>query len=155
MNETSLRREHFLKSEHMPWWQGDKIRVFIAQNVAHSIFCPNQYRWKKVAQKLRLLVFFFFKKLSKVNNYPIGKNHPIWSPCLMTGRSSIATAKRISSKIIVLQSHGTVPHSRFVVGPERACKVRTRVGLGLYTAGLGFCGPGLTWWADSGSGLRA
>jgi hypothetical protein len=27
------------------------------------------------------------------------------------------------------------------LGPERACYVRTRVGL--YTAGSGFCGPGL------------
>jgi hypothetical protein len=30
-----------------------------------------------------------------------------------------------------------------VIGPDWACKVRARFGLGLYTAGSGFCGPGL------------
>jgi hypothetical protein len=42
-------------------------------------------------------------------------------------------------------------------GPDRACKVQGRVGLGLglYTAGSGFFGPGLDWWAGFGSGLRA
>jgi hypothetical protein len=42
-----------------------------------------------------------------------------------------------------------------VLGPERACKVRARVMLGLYTAGSGFRGPGLAWWGGSRSGLRA
>jgi hypothetical protein len=39
------------------------------------------------------------------------------------------------------------------VGPVRACKVWVRVGL--YTAGSGFCEPGLACWAGSGSGLWA
>jgi hypothetical protein len=41
------------------------------------------------------------------------------------------------------------------LGPERACKVLAWVGLRLSTAGSGFCGPGLAWWAGSGSGLQA
>jgi hypothetical protein len=32
---------------------------------------------------------------------------------------------------------------------------RAQVGLRLYTAGSGFCGPGLAWWAGSRSGLPA
>jgi hypothetical protein len=39
--------------------------------------------------------------------------------------------------------HQKMAFCGFFVGPDRACKVRARVGLGLYTADSGFCGPGL------------
>jgi hypothetical protein len=38
-------------------------------------------------------------------------------------------------------------------GPGRACKMRARVGHELYTAGSGFCGPGLIWWLGVAAGL--
>jgi hypothetical protein len=41
-----------------------------------------------------------------------------------------------------------------VLGPVRACKVRARVGIGLYTAGSGFCRPGLAWWGARGLDCR-
>jgi hypothetical protein len=43
----------------------------------------------------------------------------------------------------------------FFAGPGRACKMRARVGLRLYIAGSGFCGPGLACFAGLGSGLLA
>jgi hypothetical protein len=108
------------------------------------LHCANVIRLQKV---LMWTIAISFRRFNSQAEWPDWASFRLLGYWLHTLESYLKNTEvaQILGHIYTWKKRRIYFKENILVGPERVWKVRAQVGFGIYTAGSGFCGPGLAW----------